>query len=171
LKFGPLPIHLEEEFVYGAVQDDEQTVAQYILTQLQNDDLELQNLIYKGIFDEYYRLKEHEGEKIIRYFMNHQDISISKIVVDLLAQPYTITIRKFTKSLIPERNVLGKAVPKAILLYKAKVTAQAAMNLTDELQKAQKEDNSQLMNELIGQLNTLMQVRNVFSKELNRITF
>ncbi|MEG0518664.1 MAG: DNA primase [Bacteroidales bacterium] len=171
LKFGFLPIHLEEEFVYGAQPDQEQTVAQYILAQLQNDELELQNLVYKGIFDEYYRLKEHEGERILRYFMNHQDLSVSKIVVDLLAQPYTITIQKFTKSMIPEKNVLGKVVPKAILLYKAKVTAQAAMNLTVELQKAQKENNAQVMSELIEQLNTLMQVRNVFSKELNRITF
>lgn len=171
LKFGYLPIHLEEEFVYGAQQDEELTVAQYILAQLQNDELELQNLVYKGIFDEYYRLKEHEGEKILRYFINHQDLSVSKIVVDLLAQPYTITIQKFTKSMIPEKNVLGKVVPKAILLYKAKVTAQAAMNLTVELQKAQKDNNDAVMSELIGQLNTLMQVRNVFSKELNRIIF
>lgn len=171
LKFGNLPIHLQEEFIYGAVPDEEQSVSQYILTQLQNDDLELQNLLYKGIFDEYFRIKEHDNEKILRYFINHSDSSVSGLVVNLLAQPYTLTIRQFTKSLIPERNVLGKIVPKAILLYKAKVTAQASMNLTEELAKAQKEENTELVTELISQLNTLMQVRNVFSKELKRITF
>lgn len=171
LKFGYLTIHLEEEYVYGEQSDEEQTVAQYILLQLQNDELELQNLVYKGIFDEYYQLKEHDGEKILRYFMNHPDSSVSKVVVEILSQPYIITIQQFTKAIIPERNVLGKVVPKAILLYKAKVTSQASMNLTVELGKAQKEENAELVNELIMQLNTLMQVRNVFSKELNRITF
>lgn len=171
LKFGNLPINLQEEFGFGTQSEEEQTVAQYMLAQLQNDELELQNLVYKGIFDEYYTIKEHDGEKILRYFINHPDVSISKVVVDLLAMPYTLTIQQFTKAIIPERNVLGKVVPKAILLYKAKITSQASMNLTEELGKAQAENNPELINELIAQLNTLMQVRNVFSKELNRITF
>lgn len=171
LKFGNLPIHVDEEFAYGIQQDEEQTVAQYILAQLQNDDLELQNLQYKEIFDEYYRLKEHEGDKVLRYFMNHPNGEVSKIVADLFIQPYTLTIQQFSKSLVPERNVLGRVVPKSILIYKAKVTAQAAMNLTEELGKAQKEKNMELQNELMGQLATLMQVRNFFAKELGRIIF
>ena len=171
LKFGNLPIHVDEEFAYGMQQDEEQTVAQYILAQLQNDDLELQNLQYKEIFDEYYRLKEHEGDKVLRYFMNHPNGEVSKIVADLFIQPYTLTIQQFSKSLVPERNVLGRVVPKSILIYKAKVTAQAAMNLTEELGKAQKEKNVELQNELMGQLATLMQGRNFFAKELNRIIF
>ena len=169
LKFGNLPIHIDEDFAYGAEQDDEQSVAQYILSQLQNDDLELQNLQYKEIFDEYYQLKEHDSDKVMRYFMNHPNSGVSKIVADLFIQPYTITIEQFNKSIIPERNLLGRVVPKSILIYKAKVTAQAAMNLTEELGKAQKEKNVSLQNEIMAQLTTLMQVRNFFSKELNRI--
>ena len=169
LKFGYLPIHVDDDFMYGAERDDEQTVAQYILSQLQNDELELQNLQYKEIFNEYFQLKEHESEKVLRYFMNHPNREVSNIVADLFIQPYTITIQQFSKSIIPERNVLGRVVPKSILIYKAKVTAQAAMNLTEELGKAQREKNVELQNELMGQLNTLMQVRNFFSKELNRI--
>ncbi len=173
LKFGYLPIVLDEEFLYDADESEhnERSVAQYILSELQNDDLELQNLVYKGIFDEYYSLKEHEGDKILRYFINHANPSISKVVVDLMAQPYTLTIKQFTKALIPERNVLGRIVPKAILIYKAKVTAQAAINLTGELAKAQKERDTERIDELMTQLATLMQIRNVFSKALKRIIF
>ena len=43
------------------------------------------------------------------------------------------------------------------------------MNLTEQLGKAQKENDTQAQAELIDQLNTLMQVRNLFSKELKRI--
>jgi DNA primase len=171
LKFGNCPIHLEREFLYGTQAIENQTVSQYILTQLQNDDLELQNLLYKNIFDEYFTLKNHEEEKIVRYFANNPDPSVSKLVLDIMVQPYTLTIENFKKSLIPEKNILGRVVPKSVLLYKAKVTAQASMNLTEELGKAQKENNFEKQKIIMEQLNTLMQVRNIFSKELNRIIF
>lgn len=171
LKFGNCPIHIEREFLYGVQAIENQTVSQYILSQLQNDDLELQNLLYKNIFDEYYTLKDHDEEKIIRYFSNNPDPSISKVVLDIMVQPYTLTIENFKKSLIPEKNILGRAVPKSVLLYKAKVTAQASMNLTEKLGIAQKEGDFEKQKEIMEQLNTLMQVRNIFSKELNRITF
>ncbi len=173
LKFGYLLIKLEEDYIYDPddPEEEEQTVAQYILSQLQNDDLELQNLVYKSIFDEYYQLKEHDGDRIIRYFVNHPDPSVSKVVADLLAQPYAITINSFSKSLIPEKNVLGRIVPKAILIYKAKVTAQASHNLTEELMKLQSSGEEAKINELLDRIKMLIQVRNAFSKALNRVTF
>lgn len=171
IKFGHLPIHIEEEFLYGAPDSGQQSVAQYIFSQLGNDDLELQNLVYKNIFDEYFNLNAADGEKIFKYFINHPDSAVAKTVIDLMAQPYTITIAQFNKSLIPEQNILGRVVPKAILIYKAKVMAQASLNLAEELKKAQAEGNDKLQEELIQQLNTLMQVRNAFAKELKRITF
>lgn len=171
IKFGHLPIHLEEEFVYGAPGTEEQSVAQYILSQLQNDDLELQNLVYKNIFNEYFNLNFAEPDKIFRHFINHPDSAVAKSVIDLMAQPYTITIEQFNKSLIPEKNVLGKVVPKAILIYKAKITAQALMNLAQELKKAQETADVQLQDSIVKQINELMQVRTVFAKELKRVTF
>lgn len=171
IKFGHFPIHIEEEFLYGAPDSGQQSVAQYIFSQLGNDDLELQNLVYKNIFDEYFNLKVADGEKIFKHFINHPDSAVAKTVIDLMAQPYTITIAQFNKSLIPEQNILGRVVPKAILIYKAKVMAQASLNVAEELKKAQAEGNDKLQEELIQQLNTLMQVRNAFAKELKRLTF
>lgn len=171
LKFGGKELHLEEEYLYGASAEETQTVSQYILMQLQNDDLELRNLLYKNVFDEYYTLREQDEEKVLRHFATHQDPNVSKLVLDLMVQPYTITIENFRKSLIPEENILGRAVPKSILVYKAKITAQASRDLTEELGKAQREGDSEAQTRLMEQLNTLIQVRNIFSKELKRITF
>ena len=171
IKFGHLPLHLEEEFLYGADGSQEQRVSEYILGQLQNDELELQNLVYKNIFNEYFGLDYIDPDKIFKHFINHPNPAISKTVIDIMAQPYTITIAQFNKSLIPEKNILGKVVPKSILIYKAKVTAQAAMNLGEELKKAQTEGDTRAQQELMMQINTLMQVRNVFAKELKRLIF
>lgn len=171
IKFGNLPIYLDEEFLYGVSPEQEQSVAQYILGQLQNDDLELQNLVYKNIFDEYFKLEMTDDEKIFKYFINHPDSAMAKTVIDLMAQPYTITIAQFNKSLVPEKNILGRVVPKAILIYKAKVMAQASLNLAEELKVAQTNGDTALQEQLMQQLNTLMQVRNAFAKELKRVTF
>ncbi|MBQ3174388.1 MAG: DNA primase [Bacteroidales bacterium] len=171
IKFGHLPLHLEEEFLYGAEESGEQRVSEYIMDQLQNDELELQNLVYKNIFNEYFGLDYADPDRIFKHFINHPDPAISKTVIDIMAQPYTITIEQFNKSLIPEKNILGRVVPKSLLVYKAKVTAQAAMNLSQELKKAQTEGNAEALQELMMQLNTLMQVRNIFAKELKRLIF
>ena len=69
------------------------------------------------------------------------------------------------------RRILGGVVTKAILVDKGKVTGQGGINLTADRTRVQKEGNKEGMDELISQLNMLMQVRNVFSKELNRIIF
>ena len=171
LKFGCLNIHLEADFLYGSEPEQEQRVSDYILSQLQNDDLELQNLVFKNIFDEYFNLGAQDDEKAFKYFINHPDSSVAKTVIDILAQPYTITIAQFNKSMVPEQNVLGRVVPKAIMVYKAKVMAQASMNLAQELKNAQMSGDLALQEELMRQLNTLMQVRNAFAKELKRIIF
>ncbi|MBR4883633.1 MAG: toprim domain-containing protein, partial [Bacteroidales bacterium] len=171
LKFGCLNIHLEADFLYGSEPGQEQKVSDYILSQLQNDDLELQNLVYKNIFDEYFNLGAQDDEKAFKYFINHPDSAVAKTVIDILAQPYTITIAQFNKSMVPEKNVLGRVVPKSIMVYKAKVMAQASMNLAEELKKAQSSEDLVLQEELMQQLNTLMQVRNAFAKELKRIIF
>ncbi len=173
IKFGHLPIHLEKEMVYGAEQGPELSVAEYILRELQNDDLELQNLVYKNLFDEYFNLNIKDGEKILKHFINHHDVGIAKSVADIItmARPYAITVAKFGSTLIPETNILGRVVPKAILIYKAKITAQASLTLAEELNKAQQEGNKELQQQILVQLNLLMQARNILAKEINRITF
>lgn len=170
LKFGQHKLNLEEEMYYGAEKDHDLTVAQYILSELQTDDLELKNLLYKNIFDEYFRLKEHDQDKILKYFLNHQDPKISSLVAGIISQEHTLTIKHFIKSLIPEENILGKFVPKAVLVYKAKVAEQANRDLCQMLGEAQQKGDTQLQEELMEQIRILMQIRNTFAKELHRLT-
>ena len=51
------------------------------------------------------------------------------------------------------------------------VITQGDLNLAEELKKAQAGGDKVLQEQLMQQLNTLMQVRNVFAKELKRIIF
>ncbi len=171
LNFGRCRLYIDKD---GAMSKEEienaPTVAQYIKNELVADELDVRNRLYKQIFDEYFALDTAEydtDEKIQRYFTTHSNSEICSAVIDIITKPYAITIKRFTKTMVPERNMLGKVVPKSVLIYKAKVINQMVAILSDELKDCK--DNER-MTEIISRLNILNEVRRAFSKELNRIT-
>jgi len=165
IKFGEHPLYGADEENPGSV-----TVSQFILTELSNDDLELQNLIYKSIFDEYYLVKEIGQQEIQKHFINHRNQDFVNVVLDLLHQEHNLTIKQFVAEIPPEEHLLSTMVPKSILIYKAKITAIAYQNLCKDLSLAEKDKDSIRQNELMEQLQILMHIRNSFSKELKRLT-
>lgn len=165
IKFGEYPLFGKDEG-----EDTTIKVSQFILTELQNDDLELQNLVYKNIFDEYFQIRELGQEDIQKHFLNHRNQEFVQVVLGLLHQEHSLTIKTFIKSVIPEENVLSTIVPKSILLYKAKITSIAYQDLCNKLVKAQEEKDDELQNSILKQLQILMHIRNSFAKELNRLT-
>lgn len=146
------------------------SVSQFILNELQNDDLELQNLVYKKIFDEYYKIREKGQEYIQKYFINHPDPQIVQVILDILHQEHSLTVKIFVESVTPEEQMLPVVVPKSILIYKAKITAIAYQEICNKLADAEKSGDSQIQNELMEQVQILMHIRNSFSKELKRLT-
>ena len=163
VKYGHLP------FNDPALPEEESTVAGYIMEELQSDDLELQNPLYKRIFQEYFTVREHDGEKILKYFINNVDSEISKAVADIIAQPYSIA-SSFSKHLSKEEDALSVMIPKLIVLYKAKIMSQAAQTLTEELAKAQESGDVQLQQKIVARLNMIMKIRKELSRIVKRIT-
>lgn len=146
------------------------SVSQFILNELQNDDLELQNLVYKKIFDEYYKIREKGQEYIQKHFINHPDPQIVQVILDILHQEHSLTVKIFVESVTPEEQMLPVVVPKSILIYKAKITAIAYQEICNKLANAEKSGDAQIQNELMEQVQILMHIRNSFSKELKRLT-
>ena len=173
IKFGEHIIHFEEHMIVGSEQPvQEITVSEYISAELENDELEFQNELYKKVYDLYfkYRESERDNDKIVRMFANGPDEPVTKAVLDLIYQEYTVNVKEFQKTLIPEENMISKYVPKIILVYKAKVAEYTYNLVMAQLGQAQREGNTELQNELMQQIQLLMMVKNQFSKELNRLT-
>jgi len=164
LKFGENPLYGKDDEIQSTI-----TVSQFILAELQNDELEFQNLLYKNLFEEYFKVRELSQDEIQRHFTNHTDPGIVELVTSILIQEHSLNIKQFVAALIPEEKVLSIVVPKAIMVYKAKITSIAYQELRDELVKTPS-DNYERQTELMNQLKTLMSVRNMLSKELNRLT-
>lgn len=165
IKFGEFPL-------YGADSDNltPSTVSQFILSELHNDELELQNLVYKSIFDEYFSIKELGQEKIQQHFINHSNPDFVRVVLDLLHQEHSLSIKQFIEEIPPEEQMLSTVVPKSILIYKAKITSIAYQNLCSQLEEAEKERETERQNQLMEQIHILMKIRTSFSKELKRLT-
>ena len=163
IKFGHTP------FKDPSDPGGESTIARYIFEELQSDDLELQNPLYRRIYEEYYAIKEHEGDKILKYFINNSDSDLAKAVADIVAQPYSI-VSSFSKGLKQEEGALSVMIPKLIVLYKAKIMAQAALTLTEQLGEAKQRGDTEQERQIIEKLNVIMKIRKELSKVINRIT-
>ena len=141
------------------------TVAQYIIDEILNDELEFQNLVYKKIFDEYGKLLTENKTTDNRHFINHQDTQISQLAVDILSSRYKLSRIWGDQN---EEDFLQRAVPKAIQVYKSKILKTAIKRLMDvlaNLKSEQKDDR----NDILSKLNQLNDLMNIMSKDLDRV--
>ena len=180
LKYGEYNMVFEDYQLYGAetpVMDI--TVAEYISAQLEDDDLELQCPLYRKLYDLYFsirdRLRGEDGEavsgevmqdRIMRGLVNCEDPSVPPAVLDITESKYVLTVKEYVKAQIPEVNVLGKNVPKAVLVYKLKCVEHKCSQLSQTLAGG---DGTADMQETMHRLKLLLQIRNVLIKDLNRI--
>ncbi len=146
------------------------TVAQFIIDEILNDDLEFQNLNYRKIFEEYVRFLENHQDVDNRLFINHTDPEISQLAVDLLSEKYTLSrIWEKHKAEVSEGpNFLQSVIPKAIQVYKSKVLKMAIKNLKDELSTL-RSDQVEEINQILKRMKELNDIMNQMSKDLDRV--
>ena len=182
LKFGEYSLTFDESKTYGAEAPLLRiTVAEYISAQLQDDDLELQNPLYRRIYRMYFSfrgqlLEEDSSEagrdpevlqgRILRQFVNCQDPQVSVAVVDITEAKYVINVKEYLKSQIPERNTIDKNVPKAVLVYKLKYVEHSCAQLMETIGRSEDEMQQQ---EAMHRLKLLLQIKNVLIRDLNRV--
>jgi len=177
VKFGEYPMYFEEDMYYGAEQHDDITVSQYIRDALADDDLVFVNDLYRTIFDRYYAylatLSREESaamqQRIIRYFTAGDDLVVARAVLDLILEEHPLTVRTYEESITPEEQALGRIVPKAVLLYKLRITDQQCTATAKEITLAQRGGNAETLRELVSRLQLLNTVKNRLSRELNRL--
>ena len=164
LKYGEMPLYGSDDDIKSTI-----TVSQFILNELQTDELEFHNLLYKDMFEEYYKAREMSQDEIQRHFTNHSDPAVVVLTSSILIQEHSLNIKQFVASLIPEEKVLSIVVPKAIMIYKAKITSIAYQEMWNQLNNTPTEDVERQA-ELMNHMKTLLTVRNMLSRELNRLT-
>jgi len=145
------------------------SVAEYVVNEILNDELEFKNLLYRQVFEEVNNMIQ-KGEVIeIKHFVHHENPSISQLAVDLLSSPYSLSKVHSRKgaSVETEDMLLKKNVPKALIEYKRKILEVAQREKEEQIREAQQVNNDDLkaVNPLMQQYITITSLINTISKE------
>jgi DNA primase len=162
LKFGNHQLQIGDE------ENLQISVAAYITREIQNDDLEFNNLVYKQIFEDVKDLID-KGQPIAeRYFVYHDHPGVRELAVDIFTSRYELSKvwkRKEAYVELPGEN-LGFEVPKSLLSYKMKVVEKALSQLRSDLDSAEKGNQLEELNQLILRIQSLQNVKIALSNGL-----
>jgi DNA primase len=159
LKFGNQKLHISGE------EHTEISVAHYIIREIQNDELEFTNLIYKQIFEDVKDLIEHGNEVSERFFIYHDQAGVRELAVDIFTSRYELSKvwkRKEAYVELPGEN-LGFEVPKSLLSYKMMVIETALHQLRKDLEANEKKKDIEALNQVIMRIQSLERIRRELS--------
>jgi DNA primase len=173
-----LLLHHAEKVLYVEESDDKYVeprdvlVAEVMISEILNDDLEFENLVYKKIFQIYLEAL-NKGEVLdSKVFTDHTDPEISSLAADLLSDPYVLSkiFEKGGAHIRTEEMVLKNLVPETIVTYKRKILEIAQKDAAEKLRDAQNlsvEDSNNLQREFM----VITEVISAISKDRGWVVF
>lgn len=174
-----LLLHYSDKTLYTYQEDkyDEPrkvTVAEYIISEILNDDLEFKNLIYKQIFLEYLDAVNKSESLESKHFIYHSDPQISKLAADLLSTSYTLSkiFKKGGANIETEEMKLKQIVPETIIAYKRKILEIAQSKAKEKLREVENKKLSlEETNKLQKEFMQISSVINSISKDRGWVVF
>ena len=153
-------------------EDQTVTVAQYIISEIQHNELDLVNTLYKKIFEEY---KSHLIDEISidsKYFINHPDSAVSNLAADLLSSSYELSrIWEMHDNYVEtEEDKLNVIIPEIITSYKNQKIMSALKSTEELLKVAQEENDMEKISELQQRYIALSQFKIALAKNLGERT-
>ncbi len=114
------------------------TVAEYIISEILNDDLEFKNLIYRHIFEEYSNFFNNNELPDAKFFINHEDGNIRTLAAHIFSDDYKTSAiwTKGGKHINSPKATLKTDVPKAINSYKLRIIQQAIKENENQIKNA-----------------------------------
>lgn len=142
-------------------------VIPYILTDLQNDEIEFQHPLYKKVIAEINYIFDQEGEHLTRYFLAHPDEEISRLAVDLVSEKYQLSkIHTKFQTIESEEEKLADLIPRALFELKDAITSLNIKHIREEIKKTAKEKNPERTTQLMSELNGLYALKAALAKQL-----
>ncbi|HOL00788.1 MAG TPA: DNA primase [Paludibacteraceae bacterium] len=143
------------------------TVEDYILKELEQDQLHFNNALYALVLDEYHKNSQQENFNAENYFLHHSNSEISKLVADLISQKYTLSkIYSKVKKIDAESEKLRDYVERVILEYKNSIVVSQLREKLIEMKKATEDKNEELVKQLMKEIEQLEEIKNQLSKNL-----
>jgi DNA primase len=115
------------------------TVSDYIITDLQNEQIKFENELYNEMVEEYDKVKEEGGVPDENYFINHQRPAFSRVAIDLVSTRHQLSenwqkIKIFVKT---EDDQLSMLTVAAVLTLKSRMIGKQLKKLIENMKTAQ----------------------------------
>lgn len=166
LNYGSKEFHIKSS--KKEKKETETTVAEFIINEITNDELEMSNPLFKQIFEEYQHHLNEEKPVEQKYFINHADKSIRKISADLLSISYDLSKiwRKHENYIESEEMKLKEILPETLISFKNKRIIMAIKNVQNQLRTAQENNHMEEIEELQERFMVLNKLKKQLSKDL-----
>ena len=157
-----------DKFFTETFEDDEEpvnyNVAQYVVDDLVNDEIELKDEALKAIFEEFRTALEKNELPKISYLSNHPDESVARVVIELISSPYDLS-ENWEKNKIyvkTEEDQLKTLTKTTILALKEKYVSRQLKEIEQMLKEGVDETDMGLL------LKTYQELKLVH-KEINKV--
>jgi DNA primase len=173
LKYGPQKVFEIENPDNG--ETESVSVAEFIISELQTDNLESVDPDIKTIFDEYGQHLGDENFDAKRSFIHHHQEGVSKLSSDMLSEKYSEeAILRFEKKqgghFETEVELLYLIVPKVLQEYKLRMVRYLWSESCKKLKQAAADNNIEAVTELQQNMRRLKEVEKILSNKLGNRT-
>jgi len=167
IRYGDKKVNLN---IFGELK--EKKIFDYIISELEDDDLEFRNPIFKELYNQAKIMYEKEGFINVDSFINSEDTKISETVINIISSPFTLSkIHKISADRNIEEENLFESVPKTVLVYKIKIVAGLISKKMSELKNAEKNGNPEKTDKLILEVQLLFKTKELLANILGRVVF
>lgn len=144
------------------------TVEEYLVQEIERDELEFNHQLYRRIFQEYQHFVNNGQLIDIKFFINHPEPEVSRTAADLVAQKYELSKRFKKKEIFieTEEMKLKTIVPEIVLTYKSKRINLMIKQMQSQLLQLQKDGNPDGFTEVQQRLILLNNLKRELSKTL-----
>jgi DNA primase len=113
-------------------------VGEYMIEELENDDLVSENSLFRIIFKEIKENADSEDFNVWKHFVYHTNSEVSKLATDLLSDKY-IESKRWTKAgayTEKEEDILDLLIPRIVHEYKFRKIKVLLNNIEEEINTA-----------------------------------
>lgn len=116
-------------------------VAQYIINDLENDEIKFSNPSYQSVYECCRDIYKENNELDVKQLINSQDKNVQNVVIELLAIERNLSENweKHLISLSTEDQVLDTLIPRTLLSFKSKYVRQMMDEIVEKLKVAEDE--------------------------------
>jgi len=152
----------------NARKEIQTTVAEFIINEVTNDELEMSNPLYKQIFEEYQHHIIEQKPIEQKYFINHEDRGIRNISADLLSISYDLSKiwKKHENYIESEEMKLKEILPETLIAFKNKRIVMAIKDVQNSIKTAQETKQFEEIEELQERFMILSYLKKQLSKDL-----